>query len=95
LLHQFLRFCISNKQIILSVEVYFTSSELVHILIMYRLRYGVQLEKGPFDRRTSDFLWMMIFGSFALLVCLSSRYLFHLMIANVTFILQNAGRYIL
>ncbi|XP_052731479.1 derlin-1 isoform X3 [Vigna angularis] len=32
------------------------------------LRYGVQLEKGPFDRRTADFLWMMIFGSFALLV---------------------------
>ncbi|XP_068471139.1 derlin-1 isoform X2 [Phaseolus vulgaris] len=32
------------------------------------VRYGVQLEKGPFERRTADFLWMMIFGSFALLV---------------------------
>ncbi|GMN50656.1 hypothetical protein TIFTF001_019811 [Ficus carica] len=31
-------------------------------------RYGVQLEKGPFDRRTADFLWMMIFGSITLLV---------------------------
>ena len=36
---------------------------------LYRARYGVQLEKGPFDRRTADFLWMMIFGSFSLLVC--------------------------
>lgn len=39
------------------------------ILKFYRVRYGVQLEKGPFDRRTADFLWMMIFGAFALLVC--------------------------
>lgn len=30
-------------------------------------RYGVQLEKGPFDRRTADFLWMMIFSSLVLL----------------------------
>lgn len=32
------------------------------------LRYGVQLENGPFNRRTADFLWMMIFGSSTLLV---------------------------
>uniref|UniRef100_A0A7N0VFB3 Derlin n=1 Tax=Kalanchoe fedtschenkoi TaxID=63787 RepID=A0A7N0VFB3_KALFE len=32
------------------------------------LRYGVQLEKGPFERRTADFLWMMIFGALTLLV---------------------------
>ncbi|OVA04667.1 Derlin [Macleaya cordata] len=31
-------------------------------------RYGVLLEKGPFDKRTADFLWMMIFGAFALLI---------------------------
>lgn len=36
---------------------------------LYRARYGVQLEKGPFHTRTADFLWMMIFGSFSLLVC--------------------------
>jgi len=61
---------------------------------MYRVRYGVQLEKGPFERRTADFLWMMIFGSFALLVCVILHISFHLMVVNVTFILQNAGRYI-
>ncbi|XP_047181073.1 derlin-1-like [Vigna umbellata] len=32
------------------------------IRLLMILRYGVQLEKGPFDRRTADFLWMMIFG---------------------------------
>ncbi|XP_042461908.1 derlin-1.1-like [Zingiber officinale] len=31
-------------------------------------RYGVQLERGPFDRRAADFLWMMLFGAFILLV---------------------------
>ncbi|XWS70287.1 hypothetical protein CRYUN_Cryun03dG0035100 [Craigia yunnanensis] len=31
-------------------------------------RYGVQLEKKPFERRTTYFLWMMIFGAFSLLV---------------------------
>lgn len=35
---------------------------------MYRARYGVNLEKGPFERRTADFLWMMIFGALSLLV---------------------------
>uniref|UniRef100_A0A7N2KWX1 Derlin n=1 Tax=Quercus lobata TaxID=97700 RepID=A0A7N2KWX1_QUELO len=38
------------------------------IRLLMIARYGVQLEKGPFDRRTADFLWMMIFGSFSLLV---------------------------
>ncbi|XP_057415530.1 derlin-1 [Lotus japonicus] len=38
------------------------------IRLLMIARYGVQLEKGPFDRRTADFLWMMIFGGFALLV---------------------------
>ncbi|GFP81689.1 derlin-1 [Phtheirospermum japonicum] len=31
-------------------------------------RYGVQLENGPFQRRTADFLWMMLFGALSLLV---------------------------
>ncbi|KAL2342584.1 hypothetical protein Fmac_003869 [Flemingia macrophylla] len=38
------------------------------IRLLMIVRYGVQLEKGPFDRRTADFLWMMIFGAFTLLV---------------------------
>uniref|UniRef100_A0A2P2LCH5 Derlin n=1 Tax=Rhizophora mucronata TaxID=61149 RepID=A0A2P2LCH5_RHIMU len=39
------------------------------IRLLMIVRYGVQLERGPFDRRTADFLWMMIFGAFSLLVC--------------------------
>ncbi|XP_058205856.1 derlin-1-like isoform X2 [Rhododendron vialii] len=31
-------------------------------------RHGVQLERGPFDKRTADYLWMYIFGAFSLLV---------------------------
>ncbi|XP_010541005.1 PREDICTED: derlin-1 [Tarenaya hassleriana] len=38
------------------------------IRLLMIARYGVQLEKGPFERRTADFLWMMIFGSLTLLV---------------------------
>ncbi|EOA17234.1 hypothetical protein CARUB_v10005507mg [Capsella rubella] len=38
------------------------------IRLLMIARYGVLLEKGPFERRTADFLWMMIFGSFTLLV---------------------------
>ncbi|ONK69776.1 uncharacterized protein A4U43_C05F26600 [Asparagus officinalis] len=38
------------------------------IRLLMIARYGVQLEKGPFDKRTADFLWMMIFGAFSLLV---------------------------
>jgi len=37
------------------------------IRLLMIARYGVQLEKGPFDRRTADFLWMMLFGAFSLL----------------------------
>ncbi|KAA8533897.1 hypothetical protein F0562_031414 [Nyssa sinensis] len=32
------------------------------------LRYGVSLERGPFDKRTADYVWMYIFGTLALLV---------------------------
>ncbi|KAK6944893.1 Derlin, partial [Dillenia turbinata] len=38
------------------------------IRLLMIARYGVQLEKGPFERRTADFLWMMIFGALTLLV---------------------------
>ena len=45
------------------------------IRLLMIARYGVQLEKGPFDRRTADFLWMMVFGATTLLVReLSSSY---------------------
>ncbi|PNY07093.1 derlin-1 [Trifolium pratense] len=37
------------------------------IRLLMIARYGVQLEKGVFERRTADFLWMMIFGASALL----------------------------
>ncbi|CAI9100474.1 OLC1v1037586C2 [Oldenlandia corymbosa var. corymbosa] len=38
------------------------------IRLLMIARYGVQLESGPFNGRTADFLWMMIFGAFSLLV---------------------------
>lgn len=38
------------------------------IRLLMIARYGVQLERGPFDKRTADFLWMMIFGVLTLLV---------------------------
>ncbi|XP_061345690.1 derlin-1-like [Gastrolobium bilobum] len=31
-------------------------------------KYGVSLERGPFDKRTADYVWMFIFGALALLV---------------------------
>ncbi|KAF5771244.1 putative derlin [Helianthus annuus] len=31
------------------------------------LKYGVQLERGPFDKRTADYVWMFFFGAFSLL----------------------------
>lgn len=37
------------------------------IRVLMIARYGVQLENGPFQRRTADFLWMMIFGALSLL----------------------------
>ncbi|KAJ6822999.1 derlin-1 [Iris pallida] len=37
------------------------------IRLLMIARYGVQLEKGPFEKRTADFLWMMIFGALSLL----------------------------
>ncbi|GER25140.1 DERLIN-1 [Striga asiatica] len=38
------------------------------IRLLMIARYGVQLENGPFARRTSDFIWMMLFGGLSLLV---------------------------
>ncbi|KAF6164227.1 hypothetical protein GIB67_010197 [Kingdonia uniflora] len=37
------------------------------IRLLMIARYGVQLEKGPFERRSADFLWMMLFGALSLL----------------------------
>ncbi|GKV10000.1 hypothetical protein SLEP1_g21428 [Rubroshorea leprosula] len=37
------------------------------IRLLMIARYGVQLEQGPFQKRTADFLWMMIFGALSLL----------------------------
>ncbi|KAJ8752880.1 hypothetical protein K2173_008615 [Erythroxylum novogranatense] len=31
-------------------------------------KYGVSLERGPFDKRTADFVWMFFFGALSLLV---------------------------
>ncbi|KAM0822327.1 hypothetical protein ACQ4PT_071566 [Festuca glaucescens] len=42
--------------------------KLVFCILACRARYGVQLEKGTFEKRTADFLWMMIFGAISLLV---------------------------
>ncbi|KAI5383150.1 ER-associated protein degradation protein, variant 2 [Lathyrus oleraceus] len=55
------------------------------IRLLMILRYGVQLEKGVFDRRTADFLWMMIFGAFSLLVSEIIYLSFHLTIIYVIF----------
>ncbi|XP_057752463.1 derlin-1-like isoform X2 [Arachis stenosperma] len=30
-------------------------------------KYGVSLERGPFDKRTADYVWMFIFGALSLL----------------------------
>ncbi|CAN1330957.1 DER1 [Linum perenne] len=38
------------------------------IRLLMIARYGVQLEQATFDRRTADFLWMIIFGAFTLLI---------------------------
>lgn len=38
------------------------------IRLLMVARYGVQLESGSFQRRTADFLWMMLFGALTLLV---------------------------
>ena len=37
------------------------------IRLLLIARYVVQLERGLFDRRTADFLWMMIFAALSLL----------------------------
>lgn len=31
-------------------------------------KYGVSLERGPFDKKTADYVWMFIFGALSLLV---------------------------
>ncbi|ONI24988.1 hypothetical protein PRUPE_2G273500 [Prunus persica] len=39
-------------------------------------RYGVGLERGPFDKRTADYVWMLVFGAISLLVMAVVPYLF-------------------
>ncbi|KAG6644221.1 derlin-1.1-like isoform X3 [Carya illinoinensis] len=36
-------------------------------LLIIIAKYGVALERGPFDKRTADFVWMLIFGALSLL----------------------------
>ncbi|TQD98554.1 hypothetical protein C1H46_015802 [Malus baccata] len=38
-------------------------------------RYGVALERGPFDKRTADFMWMLMFGALSLLAMAAVPYL--------------------
>ncbi|KAH6795791.1 hypothetical protein C2S51_036777 [Perilla frutescens var. frutescens] len=38
------------------------------------LLYGVQLERGPFDKRTADLAWMYIFGAMTLVVVAAIPY---------------------
>lgn len=37
---------------------------------LHRAKYGVSLERGPFDKRTADYVWMLFFGALSLLVSL-------------------------
>ncbi|CAI8619723.1 unnamed protein product [Vicia faba] len=64
----------------------FSIGFVFHLIMI--LRYGVQLEKGAFDRRTADFLWMMIFGAFALLVLSANPFFwFPFLAASLVFML--------
>ncbi|XVE56430.1 hypothetical protein DITRI_Ditri04bG0008400 [Diplodiscus trichospermus] len=38
------------------------------IRLVMIVRYGVLLERGPFDKRTAEYVWMLIFGALSLLV---------------------------
>ncbi|KAK9099205.1 hypothetical protein Syun_026250 [Stephania yunnanensis] len=64
--NEILQFTPTNKQGLWYVISSFICLKEFSVLIA-RARYGVQLEKGPFEGRTADFLWMMIFGGFSLL----------------------------
>lgn len=57
----------------------------------YRARYGVQLEKSTFERRTADFLWMMIFGAISLLVCVHPYNV--LMVYRIFFFLSGTSMF--
>lgn len=37
-------------------------------------KYGVSLERGPFDKRTADYVWMLFFGALSLLVMAAVPY---------------------
>ncbi|KAM3682921.1 hypothetical protein ACJW31_12G107200 [Castanea mollissima] len=38
-------------------------------------RYGVSVERGPFDKRTAEYVWMFVFGALSLLVMAAVPYL--------------------
>ncbi|BAT92880.1 Derlin-1 protein [Vigna angularis] len=40
-------------------------------------KYGVSLERGPFDKRTADYVWMFIFGALSLLVISAVPYFWY------------------
>ncbi|BBG98199.1 DERLIN-1 [Prunus dulcis] len=45
------------------------------IPVCFSARYGVGLERGPFDKRTADYVWMLVFGAISLLVMAVVPYL--------------------
>uniref|UniRef100_F6I2T3 Derlin n=1 Tax=Vitis vinifera TaxID=29760 RepID=F6I2T3_VITVI len=51
----------------------FSLSFALRLLII--ARYGVSLERGPFDKRTADYVWMLISGALSLLVMAVVPYL--------------------
>nr|XP_043635000.1 derlin-1-like [Erigeron canadensis] len=52
------------------------------------LKYGVQLERGPFDKRTADYVWMFFFGALSLLVVAAIPFLwFPYMGASLVFMI--------
>ncbi|KAK9060979.1 hypothetical protein SSX86_018159 [Deinandra increscens subsp. villosa] len=57
----------SPRTIALFYEDVFKHFQLVLSVVFSRLKYGVQLERGPFDKRTADYVWMFFFGAIALL----------------------------
>ncbi|XP_039064810.1 derlin-1.1-like [Hibiscus syriacus] len=43
-------------------------SPIFAVRLIMIARYGVLLERGAFDKRTADYVWMLIFGALSLLV---------------------------
>ncbi|KAI3907720.1 hypothetical protein MKW92_042364 [Papaver armeniacum] len=65
--------CIAGVAIasLIGVSCLVTMSSFVanfFVFIVFTGNNGVQVDQGPYARGTTDFLWMMIFGSLSLLV---------------------------